>query len=228
MTIITRLLQRATFAIAFLILIPSSRVLATPASDLEMLEARQAADNVVYVSNANKFCMIMPRQSHTDIGDSEQPGGTKTYCSPAGRYSSQQGQLPADFWSNVEFKSGRSSSGGRYAQLTGCIRPEKLDRLNVNDAGGQYDSSGGVGGRGNPRDSVCLGYKHYVELVEPAGRRACIKCCDNSNDCPLNKGTYARLPRGDKRELFQLQLIERLCAAFVMDWTIFLYHLYSN
>lgn len=56
-------------------------------------------------------------QPHTDIGVSEQPGGTKTYCSPAGRYSSQQGQLPANFWSNVEFKSGRSSSsGGRYAQ----------------------------------------------------------------------------------------------------------------
>ena len=42
--------------------------------------------------------------------------GMKTYCSPAGRYSSQQGQLPADFWSNVEFKSGKGKNGGRYAQ----------------------------------------------------------------------------------------------------------------
>ncbi|PFH45950.1 hypothetical protein AMATHDRAFT_115818, partial [Amanita thiersii Skay4041] len=148
-----------------------------------------AVDNIVYVTDANKFCMIMPRYEHTNIGDSEYPGGTKTYCSPAGRYSTSQGQLPPDWWSNVEFKTGYSSAGARYAQLTGCIRPDKLSRLNVNDDGGQYDSSGGDGGRGNPEGSVCLGYKHYVELVEPSARRACIKCCDNYNDCPLDKDT---------------------------------------
>ena len=31
-------------------------------------------------------------------------------------------------------------------------------------------------------------YNHYVELVEPAGPRACIKCCDNPVDCPVNRG----------------------------------------
>ena len=72
--------------------------------------------------------------------------------------------------------------------MTGCIRPEKLSRLNPNDAGGQYDSSGGAGGNGNPQGSQCLGYNHYVELVEPAGPRACIKCCDDPADCPTNKG----------------------------------------
>ena len=72
--------------------------------------------------------------------------------------------------------------------MTGCIRPEKLSRLNPNDAGGQYDSSGGAGGTGNPQGSQCLGYNHYVELVEPAGPRACIKCCDDPRDCPTNKG----------------------------------------
>jgi len=163
-------------------------VTAAPSVDAaEMLEARQAVDNIVYVTDATSFCMIMPRDPHTNIGDSEHPGGMKTYCSPAGRYSTQQGQLPADFWSNVAFKSGTSSRGARYAQLTGCIRPEKLSRLNVNDGGGQYDSSGGAGGLGNPQGSKCLGYNHYVELVEPADRRACIKCCDNFDDCPLNK-----------------------------------------
>lgn len=123
---------------------------------------------------------------HTNIGDSEHPGGMKTYCSPKGRYSPMQGQLPADFWSNVAFKTGTSKRGGRYAQrkyyglssdvevctelitnsfsVTGCIRPSHLSRLNPNDSGGQYDSSGGVGGRGNPQGSVCLGYKHYVEV----------------------------------------------------------------
>lgn len=95
----------------------------------------------------------------------------------------------------------------KHLAVTGCIRPTHLSRLNANDAGGQYDSSGGAGGKGNPQGSVCLGcvfsflvclfllltclssrYNHYVELVEPAGNRACIKCCDDPADCPTNKG----------------------------------------
>ncbi|KAL1712850.1 hypothetical protein EV715DRAFT_259051 [Schizophyllum commune] len=150
---------------------------------------RAAADNIVYVTDKDNFCMIMPRDKHTNIGDSEHPGGMKTFCSPSGRYDKSQGPLPADFWTNVKFKSGNGRNGGRYAQLTGCIDPTKLKRLNPDDAGGQYDSSGGVNGQGNPQGSVCLGYNHYVELVEPAGNRACIKCCDDPADCPVDKDT---------------------------------------
>ena len=58
---------------------------------------------------------------HTNIGDSEHPGGMKTYCTPAGRYDSRQGQLPGDFWSNVEFKSGKGVNGGRYAKCTSVL-----------------------------------------------------------------------------------------------------------
>ncbi|KDN34442.1 hypothetical protein RSAG8_12474, partial [Rhizoctonia solani AG-8 WAC10335] len=66
---------------------------------------------------------------------------------------------------------------------------ELSSQLNPGDGGGQYDSSGGEGGSGNPQGSVCLGYNHYVELVEPAGRRACIRCCDDPSDCPLTMDT---------------------------------------
>ncbi|KAJ7589915.1 hypothetical protein C8J56DRAFT_825972 [Mycena floridula] len=174
----------------FLAAIPVLSVLAKPSGQpISSLQSRAAADNTVYVTDATKFCMIMPRDPHTTIGDSEHPGGTKTYCSPSGKYSTTQGVLPADFWSNIAFKTGAGKNGARYAQLTGCIRPSHLDRLNANDGGGQYDSSGGVGGKGNPEGSVCLGYKHYVELVEPADNRACIKCCDDPADCPTNKDT---------------------------------------
>jgi hypothetical protein len=33
-------------------------------------------------------------------------------------------------------------------------------------------------------------YNHYVEVVEPAGSQACIKCCDDLADCPTNMGMY--------------------------------------
>lgn len=150
----------------------------------------------------------------------------KTYCSAAAKRSPQQGELPAGFWSDVEFKTGNGKNGRKFAQcqiysshhlcsvtdilnvVTGCIRPDSLDRLNPSDNGGQYDSSGGAHGQGNPVGSICVGlvfsyersngkpnrcigrYNHYVELVEPAGPRACIKCCDDPADCPSNKGKY--------------------------------------
>ena len=66
--------------------------------------------------------------------------------------------------------------------VTGCIRPETLDRLDPNDAGGQYDSNGG---------SICSNYGFYVELVEPLNSRACIRCCENLDDCPTNEDTKA-------------------------------------
>ncbi|KAH8986393.1 hypothetical protein EDB86DRAFT_2947945 [Lactarius hatsudake] len=146
-------------------------------------------DNIVYITDAKTHCIIVPRTPHTNVGDSEHPGGMKTYCTPAGRLDSSQGQLPADFWRDIEFKNGTGMNGGRFAQVTGCINSSHLSRLNPNDAGGQYDSSGGVGGMGNPQGSICLNYNHYVEILEPAGPRACLKCCDDPADCPTNKDT---------------------------------------
>jgi hypothetical protein len=54
------------------------------------------------------------RDAHTNIGDSEQPGGTTSYCSADAKYSDEQGELASKFWSDVAFISGEMS--GRYAQ----------------------------------------------------------------------------------------------------------------
>jgi len=68
-------------------------------------------------------------------------------------------------------------------------------------------------------------YNHYVELVEPADRRACIKCCDNFDDCPLDRGKdlcslvsyifglnpffrYCWVPQCHPRQLLQLRVDE--------------------
>ncbi|KAF7377924.1 hypothetical protein MSAN_00216200 [Mycena sanguinolenta] len=158
-------------------------------SSAAVLKARAAPDNTVSVTSTTNYCMIMPRTAHTNIGDSEQTGGMQSYCSASAHSSPSQGTLPGNFWSNVAFESGNGMNGKRYAQLTGCINPGSLDRLNAGDGGGQYDSSGGAGGSGNPQGSACAGYNHYVELVEPGSNRACIRCCDDPADCPTNKDT---------------------------------------
>jgi hypothetical protein len=62
--------------------------ISTPAN----LAPRAAVDNIVYITDTSKFCMIMPRDAATTIGASEHPGGMKTYCSPAGRYDNAQGE----------------------------------------------------------------------------------------------------------------------------------------
>ena len=74
--------------------------------------------------------------------------------------------------------------------MTGCINPDKLSRLLPTDVGGKYDSSYSNGGDGTPEGSKCLGYKHYVEIVEPSSNRACIKCCDDPADCTADPCEY--------------------------------------
>lgn len=124
----------------------------------------------------------MGREAHTDVGDSEYFGGMTSYCSAAAKYSDEQGTLAEDFWSNVDYRTGQGVNGKPYVQrmfffflipryhlyilmsflVTGCIRSETLDRINPTDDGGQYDSSGGKDGQGNPAGSVCSGYVDYA------------------------------------------------------------------
>ena len=67
------------------------------------------------------------RTPHTNIGDSEHTGGMQSYCSASARSDSSQGELPAQFWRNVAFKSGAGKNGGRYAQ---CAHYESIRFLN--------------------------------------------------------------------------------------------------
>ncbi|KAG8861679.1 hypothetical protein FRB96_002636 [Tulasnella sp. 330] len=121
----------------------------------EALAARSAPGNTVRINSSSDFCMIVPKNPHTNIGDSERPGGETSYCSKPG---AGQGKMPANFWTKVAYKKTTGVHGKPYVQLTGCINPNSLDRLNPGDDGGQYDSSGGAGGQGNPQGSTCTGY----------------------------------------------------------------------
>ncbi|KAF8707248.1 hypothetical protein AX14_013670 [Amanita brunnescens Koide BX004] len=154
-----------------------------------ILRMRQDSNttNIVKITSTNDHCIIVPRDPHTNIGDSEYSGGETTYCTSAGRTSPDQGTLPDNFWKNVESKTDNGVNGNRFIQLTGCINPDSLDRLNADDDGGQYDSSGGPDGQGNPQGSMCIGFKSYVQLIEPSASRACIRCCEDDDDCPTNK-----------------------------------------
>ncbi|KAL9935346.1 hypothetical protein V8E36_005694 [Tilletia maclaganii] len=171
------------FFAALLTLSLTAAGLAAPSpSSNSTLAARAAWQDTIWITSADDFCMIMPKVRST-IGDSEYPGGTRSYCTkPA---DPAQGRIPAGLWKTKNISRARGKSGGRQIQITGCINPSASSRLIPSDGGGQYDALGGDGGKGNPRNSVCLGYNAYVELVEPDANRACIRCCENPSDCPL-------------------------------------------
>jgi len=165
-----------TAVIAFLFI---ARVDASPT-----LFKRATPGLTVQITSTTDYCLIVPSTAHTNIGDSENGGGgAVSYCTGLGG----AGVIPSNFWTSVTLS--KLTGVGAIIQLTGCINSATLDRLNIADGGGQYDSSGGDGGFGNPAGSVCTGYNHYVELIEPASNRACIRCCVDPADCVLSKDT---------------------------------------
>lgn len=108
----------------------------------------------VHINSANDYCLILPSTKKT-IGESEDGGnGAKSFCTkPVG----SQGKLPtsSDAWKNGPNYLKKNT----YVQITGCMRTSKFSTLVKGDGGGQYDSNGGLDGKGNPRYSICKGYK---------------------------------------------------------------------
>ncbi|EGG07859.1 uncharacterized protein MELLADRAFT_123513 [Melampsora larici-populina 98AG31] len=138
-------------------------------------------DLMVSIVDRYSFCLIVPKDPHTNIGDSEYPGGMSLWCEGINR---GQGKFNK-FWRQVEVSRPRDG----VLQMTGCFNLWSSDRFNSGDGGGQYDSDGGDGGNGNPAGSVCKQYQHYVQLIEPNSQRACLRCCRDKNDCNVSRDT---------------------------------------
>lgn len=71
----------------------------------------------------------------------------------------------------------RSADDGSWVQVTGCINPAK-SLLDPADEGGQLDVR-------YPNGAQCTfgGYgASFIELVEPALNRFCLRCCASPDD----------------------------------------------
>ncbi|KAF8317402.1 hypothetical protein DL93DRAFT_564083 [Clavulina sp. PMI_390] len=149
--------------------------------------------NIVKIDSLTNMCLIAPLNPDTPIGVAE-GSGTKTYCTAAGRWDlAAQGQLPSDFFSDAKYVEYSGANGGLIRQITGCINASHLSRLDPTDEGGQFDSSG-QGNNGVPTDSFCIlpgnnvrGF--YVQQIEPAENRFCLRCCADNDDCPHTNDT---------------------------------------
>ena len=65
------------------------------------------------------FPFFSNRDAHTNVGDSEHPGGMTSYCSAKAKYSDEQGEFAPNFWSNVAYTTGEGS--GSYVQRMSFI-----------------------------------------------------------------------------------------------------------
>lgn len=74
------------------------------------------------------------------------------------------------FYAGPYIKNGQGK--GAYKQITGCFRPSKVATIEPHDGGGQVDSNGGAGGRGNPANSACAGceYSNLLSLKSISDR----------------------------------------------------------
>ncbi|KAM3582556.1 hypothetical protein VKS41_005201 [Umbelopsis sp. WA50703] len=131
------------------------------------------------VVNSNVLCFFLPPTEGEDIADSEKTA--IAFCDSASDAPGAKA-FPSGFIQTAVYASGTGS--GKYVQYTGLINPSKYD-LSSSDEGGQYDNHD----NGSPPGSVCSGYPYYVNLVEPAEKDFCIRCCMSSADCPTGRST---------------------------------------
>jgi len=180
--------MRSSFTLAALAACLLPLVSAAPSAP-NIYAYKYSPSNIVAVNGLDNMCLIAPKDPHTDIGVAE-GSGTKTYCTTKGRFNNaDQGRLPDDFFKPGEafYKVSGTAGKNQIHQITGCINASHLSRLNPSDEGGQFDSSG-QGNNGVPHDSFCIlpgtnkrGF--YVQLIEPAENRFCIRCCESNSDC---------------------------------------------
>ncbi|CAO3671164.1 unnamed protein product [Umbelopsis vinacea] len=129
--------------------------------------------------SSSSLCFFLPPNKGGNIADSEKTA--VAFCNSASEAPGAK-TFPSGFIKSSNFKSGKGS--GAWVQYTGLIDPSKYG-LSSSDEGGQYDNHGS----GSPPGSSCEGYKYYVNLVEPAERDYCIRCCQSSADCPTGRST---------------------------------------
>ncbi|KAF9308778.1 hypothetical protein BG003_010623 [Podila horticola] len=129
---------------------------------------------IVQLTSATSWCMMMPPVRGGDIAKNEDRA--VAFCTHNSTLAPKARLFPKGFISSAHF-----AKGDGYVQVTGKIDHTKYG-LSDHDQGGQYDMKAPVG-------SACAGYKSYVNLIEPHSDIFCIRCCKNKEDCNTGKST---------------------------------------
>ncbi|KAI8981593.1 hypothetical protein BDF20DRAFT_861950 [Mycotypha africana] len=132
-----------------------------------------AYGQIAQVVDANNFCVFLPPNDSVDRIISDTEWNAQAFCIGKTPLAKNAGKLKSGFIQSAHFVA-----TDQYVQVTGQIDPTKA-RLDLTDEGGQMDIKA-------PKGSSCAGWKYYVNLIEPAGRTYCMRCCNDDRTC--NRG----------------------------------------
>ncbi|KAI7866084.1 hypothetical protein BDF14DRAFT_1818662 [Spinellus fusiger] len=140
----------------------------------------------VAIQSESQFCLFLPPRPGLEISSHEDD--SIPFCSASGLAPNAK-PFPSGFITVAHYL--KSST---YEQVTGYMDITKYS-LRPNDGGGQYDSHGGR----KPIGAFCQGYPFFVSMIEPDLKRFCIRCCQNTLDCPTGRSEYGclRIISGD-------------------------------
>ncbi|KAI8086860.1 uncharacterized protein B0P05DRAFT_487170, partial [Gilbertella persicaria] len=132
-----------------------------------------AYGQIAQVVDANNFCVFLPPNDSADRNIADTEWNAQAFCLGNAPLAKNAGKLNSGFIQSAHFLQ-----TDKYIQVTGQINPSKA-KLNVTDEGGQMDIKA-------PKGSSCAGWKYYVNLIEPAGKTFCMRCCNDNRTC--NRG----------------------------------------
>nr|CAG8497443.1 9370_t:CDS:1 [Entrophospora candida] len=121
-----------------------------------------------------RLCMMLPPKKGQIIGDHEDDA--IAFCEDKNNTVGAK-QFPAGF-----IKSKHFVEDVDFIQYTGRINRTKY-RLRKSDGGGQFDTRAPIGAK-------CLGFKNFVNLIEPDTNRYCIRCCNDTKKCNTGKSQF--------------------------------------
>ncbi|KAI7856516.1 hypothetical protein BDC45DRAFT_460159 [Circinella umbellata] len=132
---------------------------------------------LVKIKNADDFCFFLPSEPNQEVAPTEDYG--VAHCTSSDVIEGNK-VFPDGFITKMHY-----NKTSTYVQVTGYLDSEKYGLL-ANDEGGQYDNHN----KGKPIGAKCDGYPHFVNLVEPANQRFCIRCCEFKADCNTGRSQY--------------------------------------
>ncbi|KAG0243729.1 hypothetical protein B0O80DRAFT_451098 [Mortierella sp. GBAus27b] len=141
---------------------------------LSSVVSSQPLDTKVLIRPKN-LCLLLPPKQGVWIDDYVDKA--VSWCiNPKDTGLTRANQIPDNF---IASRHDYTNSQKNYTQVTGRIRPEKF-RLHSDDDGGQNDPT-------SPKGAACIGYKYFVQFIEPNDQHYCLRCCQNKSDCPTDK-----------------------------------------
>ncbi|KAI0687575.1 hypothetical protein C8Q76DRAFT_803516 [Earliella scabrosa] len=126
----------------------------------------------VHITDEHDFALILPNRAGELISDAESDG--VAFCTPGSTDAACSQRVQEGF---IRAAKVETSEDGGYIQVTGCLDTSK-STLDPTDEGGQFDVR-------YPDGAQCSfgGYgASFIQLVEPALNRFCLRCCSAHDD----------------------------------------------